>query len=130
MPTVSLKRSAEIDFEWPRPDGTAGTIRIPAVTAGQFRQAIALEAELDPNETPLAAQERLSKQARVLVGPQHAWFIDELDGEMMIEVMQCLLAVHLGMDPAAIVELQRALKKKTLLELIYPRSSSSEGSTN
>lgn len=130
MPKITLQRSAELEFEWPRPDGSTGHVVIPPVTMGQYRRALALEAETPPHESAPDAQERLLRQARVLVGEASAFFLDELDPEMLIEVIQSLLAIHSGLDPAAVLDLQRSLKKKTLLDHLYPPGSSSESATS
>lgn len=128
MPQVTLQRSASIEFAWPRPDGTDGHITLPAVTLGQYREALRLEAELPGNESTTAAQERLLRQARVLVGEAHAEFLDELDPEMVIEVIQAMLSVYAGLDPAGVVEVQRALKKKTLMEWLLALQQQPTGS--
>lgn len=117
MPKVHLQRSSDIEFTYTSRDGVEHTVGVRAVTLGQYRRALQCEAEAPEHETPAQAQDRLAQQARILCG-ESAAFLEELDPEQLIEVMQCLLSVYAGLDPAAVIEVQRALKKKTLLELL------------
>lgn len=129
MPQVTLQRSADIVFRWPRPNGTEGEVTIPPVTVGQYRRALALEAEVPAHETSDAVQARLLQQARIMIPDRlHATFLDELDPEMVIEVIQCLLSVYSGLNPEAVVAVQRELKKKTLMEMLLALQHSASAS--
>ncbi len=118
MPKVTLQRSTSIVFCWPRPDGSGGEIEIPALTVGRYRAALALEAEEPETASNEVMQARLLKQAQAMLPETLHWFLEELDPEMVIEVMQALLSIYSGLDPAGVLEVQRALKKKAITALL------------
>jgi hypothetical protein len=111
---VQLKRGTPIEFSFEDGNGQLWEATIPPITVGQYRAAIALESEtlrMEPTE-------RMVKQAHVLCGEQHADFVNALDPEQLGECLQALVAAYAGYDPAAMLDTQRALKKKTLAELV------------
>lgn len=128
MPSVELKRSSEIEFTFTGQDGVKYEATIPAITVGQYRRAIALEAEGGKTDP----MERLVKQAEILCGTAHLDFVHALDPEQLAECVQALVAVYAGLDAEAIVELQRQLKKKSLLEMVLGevRGHASQNSTS
>lgn len=124
---VTLKRGTPIEFTFEAADGTRFAAVIPAITVGQYRAAIALEK--DAGGGALQPNDRLIAQAHILCGPAHEDFVNALDPEQLGECVQALVAAYSGMDPEAMVEVMRGLKKKSLLEMalaeIHRPSSSS-----
>lgn len=123
---VSLKRGTPIDFDFEDAHGKRWETTIQPITVGQYRQALMLESA----SPAIEPTERLVKQAVILCGDANTDFVNALDPEQLAECVQCLVAAYAGYDPAAMVEVARALKKKTLTELVLHLASQAMFSEN
>ena len=98
-------RSRPITFDL---DGE--TVEISPPTLGQATAAVRLEVDTE-NDSAAQRLVRFERQARLILGPQHAHLVDRLNQEQIAEIVGALYVAANGMDPVAYVRWQQAQKR-------------------
>jgi|GEM_PF-2102695 len=106
---VELKRSTPIEYSYVDDAGLTVVFTANACTVGGYQLALRIEAEGEQ-----AGSHRLLDQAIALCGESCRVHLAQMDVEMLHEVIQAQVALYSGLDPAAIVDIMRAVKKKAL----------------
>ena len=84
---------------------------------GQLSAAMRLDPRKgDAPESRRALVQRLARQARLLLGPDHAHLVDELPHEIMGEIVHGLYLVASGIDPAEALAVQEHLRQLREIE--------------
>ncbi len=115
-------RASALRVELPAPHNREITFQPPSLKMG--RECLALDPKAGaPPETPRERLDRLTRQATILFGPEHAHWVEVLTLDQCTEIVQALYLVSAGIDPADFLTVQKSLRdqrqsKRTSAEVL------------
>ena len=109
--SVRPLRATALRIQLPPPHSKE--IVVQPYSLGQGAACLALDPA--PDAAPESKRDklaRLAEQARILLGPEHAYLVDLLTVDQCVEIIQGLYLTGSGIDPANFVEVQKHRRKQ------------------
>lgn len=120
--SVRPARASALRVVLPAPHHREIVIQPPSLKQG--RDCLALDPQADaPPESQRERLDRLTRQAAILFGPEHAHLVELLTVDQCAEIVQGLYLAGAGIDPGDFLAVQKSLReqrtyKRTSAELL------------